>query len=764
MRLDLPSPDQILEELGDKAAAQIDQLAPVAFDAALDEMTRYHRFLLTAYASALPDGTPFNYAEVGRFIGSPHEEWIRQYRRLFERAANRIGDDPGFLDKLAYVPSRLLPREGDPKMSPAVLKAIIDLGPMLVHRLEAWVTKRTTLENRPGEAASPRLVLAGSDRKAYERAVTNVIGAWESLLQIAPSLYGWRKHGPQSNAERWTAFSQSWEFLWRHLNNTAYLVAIAVWNEDELGAAIYRDALVRWPATFDHALEYEPELLQQRLLFPDVLNRDWTNVIERVQPLLVEYMPPPKPSPLFSTMVEGAHEDVLLLTAAVVLYWFMSEKQDTNVAARTVAALLHHEMSEPDELRHRGPVRQRSFRALFLDILRLELTSERYRDTSYGANLDSLVSSIDGMTERNVVPGRVFTPSTLHGRDGLLSPMVAFLLSAVPAEGDDGLRQQIESLAQNEAALPDADRSLRDVLEQLRRISTILENPGPELFRALRALKPEKDLGTSVAALKPIIEDSISTIEAIRLERLKKRPLDHAKLERIRSAAEWALLEAPAGILFFRDFSIKCGPPTANVEPHTYNLTGIRKAELVIPPMELESANLEKVLVEHVRNYAALRVWHLFTARPRERVALAAGVVDEGFWRAIVESAKRAGPGPILLVSMKAEGRDIRRLLHGARGEKPNIKIEHKQHSRFYVATVEGLDVYGVDFEPGIAWLFSSRVLREVTYSAFEANQQCVEMTFEAQDDKHGALRFRFIQSADWMEYPTFEFRVGEVC
>ncbi len=56
-RRDLPTPGQILEELADKTAAQIDRMAPVAFDDAWREMTRYHRFLLALNASRTPMGT-----------------------------------------------------------------------------------------------------------------------------------------------------------------------------------------------------------------------------------------------------------------------------------------------------------------------------------------------------------------------------------------------------------------------------------------------------------------------------------------------------------------------------------------------------------------------------------------------------------------------------------------------------------------------------------------------------------------------------------
>ncbi len=146
---DLPTAEQILEELADKTAAQIERLAPVAFDAAWSEMIRYHRFLLALNASRTPDGAPFNYAEVvGDAWQGPHRNWIRQYGRLFERAADRIPDDDHFIHSLAYAPSRLLPGAGDPELPPNIVKAILDLGPMLMHRVEAW---------SPSERRSKRL-------------------------------------------------------------------------------------------------------------------------------------------------------------------------------------------------------------------------------------------------------------------------------------------------------------------------------------------------------------------------------------------------------------------------------------------------------------------------------------------------------------------------------------------------------------------------------------------------------------------------------
>jgi hypothetical protein len=53
-------------------------------------MIRYHRFLLDAYASHDEAGKPLSFAEIAGWVETPHQEWMRQYSRVCERAAERI--------------------------------------------------------------------------------------------------------------------------------------------------------------------------------------------------------------------------------------------------------------------------------------------------------------------------------------------------------------------------------------------------------------------------------------------------------------------------------------------------------------------------------------------------------------------------------------------------------------------------------------------------------------------------------------------------
>ena len=611
---DLPTPDQILEELADKTAAQIDRMAPVAFDGAFSEMTRYHRFLLALNASRMPDGSPFNYAEVaGDGWRGPHRDWIRQYARLFERAAGRIPDEGHFIRSLAYTPIRLLPRSGDPELPPNIIKAILDLGPIMMHRIEAWVTKRTTVETREGGAAEPRLALAGSDAKAYANVLPELVGGWESLLQRAPSVYMWRERSEHSEDDRWSTFRASWPFLWQHLSNTAYTLAVAVWNDDEAGTVLFREALVRWRQTLGHRLDHHAELRRRRLLFPDILKLKWSEVNTSVAPLTYDYMPPPTPDQLFASVVRGAHDDVLLLTAAVLLFWTINDKQLSNIGARTAKSLLRREGGDEDLSGSGG--QDLSLRVLFLDLLRTEIAGGRFREGFYANDLDHLVEVLDNMTERQVVPGRGFTPSTMHGRDDLLLAVVPIVAAATPEEGDDGLAERIVDVAQDEMALPEGDRSLRNVVRQLGHFRTVLEQSPPQLARGVSLLAPNRDAEKAAAHLREIVSSAEAAIEAKRLERLRARPINSAKLERLRASVETALLTGSMEVPFFRGVRIERGPRHIVAKSREAFRERIEKAQLVEPPMASPISNLEESIVLRSQREAGGSVWAAFVRR-----------------------------------------------------------------------------------------------------------------------------------------------------
>jgi hypothetical protein len=121
----LPTPSDFLEELADRVIAQIERNAITGFKGAFDELTRFHVFLLEAHNTQTDQGQPISLAEVGDFWDVPYREWIRQYRRVFESAADKIGIETTFIETLGHSVMRLLPSDAA-ELSPPIVTSLLD--------------------------------------------------------------------------------------------------------------------------------------------------------------------------------------------------------------------------------------------------------------------------------------------------------------------------------------------------------------------------------------------------------------------------------------------------------------------------------------------------------------------------------------------------------------------------------------------------------------------------------------------------------------
>ena len=756
---DLPTSNQILEELADKTAAQIERRATVAFDSAWREMTGYHRFLLAINSSETSGGDPFSFAEVAGYSWSlPHNHWIRHYRRLFERAADRIPDETHFIRTMAYAPIALLPRQGDPALTPGILNTIIDLGSMMVHRLQAWVTKRTVVEPVEGHPAEPRMKLAGSDAKAYQDVLPEIIGAWESLLQRAPALFKWERNSEIRTDELWESYRRSWPFLWQHLSNTAYCLAVAVWNEDNAGASYYRDSLLRWPRAFDYLFERGGDLGVNVGRSAEYLQKDWPAVSAELVEGWPEYLPKPSPSSVFSSILGSAHEDVLLLSAALFLFWSLEKKQLTDIGAKSSLAIFLGVEEDPADSR---PHLRKGihFSSAFKKALDLEGNNDPFAKGSHPANLDKLVETLDRMTERRVVPGRIYTPSTLHGRDELTPSLAAILAFAVQETGENNVSATVQRFAERVHTSPRHDAALRQALRKLDGFSSVLKENQEAVISGIRLLQSEANPESAIAKLVGVIDTSREVIQSERTRALRERSVSRKTLEELRSAVETGLLTGEK-IPFFRSFQIKCSDQDDRVESLSLRVDNIGKAHLVDPPMDEPILGFEDWLVSSVQSRAGKNVWRQFTLKSRTESTIQHPIQSKAFWLELKQLAEKVGIEPSLIVSRSAELAALRKFVYRPVEDTLGLRIERRtdlSNKDGYVATIEGIDVFGADFESGNAWLFSGQLLGTVEYLALNDKAHYVEIEFDADEAVKGKLVFDFRQKLQWKETPIFE-------
>jgi hypothetical protein len=665
----LPTPSDFLEELADRVIAQIERNAITGFKGAFDELTRFHIFLLDAHNTRTEQGQPFSLAEVGDIWDVPYREWIRQYRRVFESAADKIGVETTFIDTLGHAVLRLLPRDAA-ELSPPVVTSLLDLGVHEVIVLEAWVTRRTTLDVPADQAAQPRLQLAGSERRAYESIVRTFIGTWENLLRVADSLYSFGAREDRSPAELWKAFGRSMPFLEKHLRNTAYLLASAIWNEDEIGAERYRDCLLRWLDTLRPEMQTDILLTHRALLTPDLLTLDWAAVETRLQAYRRYPWPElPPPEAVFAIILRGVFDDVLLITAVLALAWHVNRQQSSNIGAQAATLLLRRQVIEGEGSRFApGDIRPPEvFRALFSLLIRAAL-DERCGKGGYGASLDALVKALNGMSERHVVPGRVYTSWGWRGLDEVRSQVLAMLAANLPAASDGSIGGWVREFAGSEILFEDGDASLRRIDSALKAYAQSLgEQLDQNLFeRGVHALAPDADVATARTRLQAIFADAIAVIHEQRTQRLRALPIDREKWNALTEAVSNALNPE---LYCFRDFRVQRiqeQAPTAM----EWRINGIDKAKFVTPSMAWESAgDLNRLIAEAFQNYLTSYVWWSFRQRPRE--ALQIDGSDEGFWDAVAQNAQRVGSRAMLLTEYDPFGAILSRWTNSPPDRRP---------------------------------------------------------------------------------------------
>lgn len=737
----------MLEELADKAITHIGRLAVTSFESAISEMVDFHKFLIDAYGTKDDAGNAVSFAQIGDWQAL-HQEWNRQYRRVFERAVENIGRENDFVEILAHLPMRLLP--GDARnAAPEVITGLLDLPNIFVHRLERWLTQRRVYEpTEVGPAAAARL--AGTDKQAYEEVLVGFVGEWESLLQTVSHLYAWSEEVDPE--EQWRRYIASWPFLQQHLRNSAYLLAVAVWNEDETGAKYYRETLLRWLDGLRHEFD-EYDHHARRLLTAELLEADWIgaqNVLARSS----EYPEWDRPTPtsVFAAILQNQQSDVIAVTSGVILAWFIENRQATDIAPRTVSLLLKDTVDEDGG--HRIG-REIGFREFILCIARIWVSAERFERKGYGHWLDGLVSLLDSMTERRVVPGRVYSPSTRNERDDLRLPWLACLLASLPPEGDDGAVESIGRLTDREEAFSRGDQSLRGLLHELRQSKAALDASDREyLKRGVIALDKTHNVDERVGRLAAIFGRAIDAIEGRRVERLRNRPLSFERLDRIRRQVEEAILTGNGGIEVFRNFKIERNG--ADLAKHELHATQIEKGYLTEPLMAQEPMNLWEVVVRSVQNHAAWHVWQDFVRLPRRTVVTR----DEASYRtALFDEGKRliaAGQQPVLLVHRGHEPSWIREWFGWGEKRPDGINVVRKKGmgTNLYVGTLNDIDVYRLDLDPGKSLLFRADLLQKVKYGS-EKQGYIVDVKFD--DDKSKGLLFRFAQGTEWLDDEVVE-------
>jgi len=764
--IDLPTPENFLEQLVDKVVDQIEASATTGFRAALTDVIQYHRFILAAQNTKDESGNVFNLAEIGGFFTRPDAEWVRQYRRAFFAAADKIGSDTSFIDRLGSVAARLVPDDAL-NFSPRVLRGLLDLGVHEVVAFEDWLTRQAVRNSTDGEAGAS-LALGGSDTRAYETALISFVGSWEGLLQTLISSFGIERR-PNAHApdQQWVALAHAFPVFQAHLHNAGYFFAAAVWNDDALGADRFRDLLLRWVHPFYANLQGTYLFANTVLFTPDMLNQEWPDVQADVERRMQFPQPNVPPGPVSGMLLWELHCDVIGVSGLVALHWYATGQQPSEIAAQAAVLTLQRKVRASDGSNLTEMTPKTTFRLLFDLAVRYAL-NPRFSEARYSGTIDGLVQSLTNLASPRMVSGRVYGGFGIDGFDTLRPVMLAAMAANLPAQGDGGVAAMVERMKID--PLFQSDKTVRNFVWSIQQMVQFLADAqSVEVFEtAAHAFDDELDLGPAVSRLRDILGGIVTTFEALRKERLRTAPLDESRMALVRQRITENILTHGPTIGCFQGYPIRRSDrgaiPTAEKEFGT-----IDRGSFVTPEMSnLNFDDLPQLFVDVSRECLAELEWHGLYHRPKRIVSIDGSEGTEIFWRRVIDEAPTVGPAPIVIIPYPRFGEEITAATLRASGPGlAGFDVFHLPNmpsggGSGYLGTTEGIHIYSSRMMVGKALLCSSQIIRAIEYGVVHEPNDIVDFTFVDCDDlERSRVRLKFAQNIEWASDIFVEFRIS---
>jgi hypothetical protein len=759
---DMPTPDNFLEQLVDKLVRQIEQTAATGFRAALDEVIRYHRFILATQNTKDEAGNAFNFAEIGGYVSRPDAEWVRQYRRAFVAAVDRIGTDTSFIDRLSTLAARLIPDDGL-HFSQRVIQTLLELGIHEVVSLEDWVTRRSVIGPAVEPGTSP--ALAGSDKRAYEDVLRGFVGGWETLSQVLISSLSLERHPSNTGADaQWKVFTKGFPVLQAHLHCAAYFLAAAVWNNDALGADRFRDLLLRWLQPFYANLQASYMFGNTLLLTPELTTKDWPTVHSEVVARMLYRQEAALPGPVSGLLLWELHCDVVCVSGLVALHWYASGQQPSNTAAEVAILTLRRQKRAGDGSDLTQITPKSVFRLVFDFLIRYAL-NPRFAEGSYSADIDGLVRRLTNLASPRVVSGRIYGGYGIDGVETLRPVLLATLAANLPTQGDDGANNVIDDLEKD--SLFAADDSVRNFIWTMRQMIQALDHAQEsEVYvKAAKTFSGDLDLTAATARLRLELTGVVKAFEALRAERLRNAPLDESRMSLVRRKMTEEVLARGPSITCFTGFHVR-RDNSATIPVSEVEFGVMDRGAFTQPYMSAFSfGDLPGHFVNALRSGLSNFLWREFQRHPKRVVSVDISESNDAFWRQAISEAAGVGPDPVVLVPIAGIGEEVTNALIMTKMlAEMNVSRDAAMPTgggTGYLGTVGGVAVYGAQIPASTAFLCSGSLVRTISYGVVHGRDDVADFSFvDSVDPEKSQVRLKFAQRIEWASEAFVEFTI----
>lgn len=418
---------EVMEELGQEAASQIELGREPGFRQALDDLVEVHTGLLRAARFCLGDGSLDSVCMLRDPYGWGSQvmcrEWMEPYRTIGEAAVAGLEDDDRFFLRAAAISARLARKvEEQPQ---EILVPLLLSSTLLMYHLGLWWSRRITSE--PNLAAHGPRLLSLPLRNVYRDAVQGWVGSWENIRISIDEDANWH------DAKMWQAHATRVKVYAAHIDETARLLLAAVARGDAEVARRLEDSLVKWwgGRQFEFDAGRGAPQAGWNLLTLAVADLSWDEVRIHIPDLPEGAQARDAAAQLLAVVLKRYWTDICMVSAIVLLEHAAGiECAAESLCIEIVGALIGGRgydaggNAEIERYQNAGTAVTRLARAQFAD-------------PTYSQRLDNIVERFRSDTREPMTSGRIYSLSGADDVDTLVLGQVMYLTALVAGHRDD---------------------------------------------------------------------------------------------------------------------------------------------------------------------------------------------------------------------------------------------------------------------------------------------------------------------------------------
>jgi hypothetical protein len=511
---------EVMEELGQEAASQIELRREPGFRQALGDLVDVHTGLLRAARFRSSDGSldsvcmlqdPYGWGS--RAMG---REWVEPYRAIAEAAVASLEDDDRFFLRAAALSARLTYEAGEQPQG--VLVDLMLSSTLLMYHLGLWWSRRVATERAPAEHG-PRL-LSIPLRSVYREAVQGWVGSWENIdVRID-------KDANLRDAELWSAHVTRVKVYASHIDETARLLLAAVARGDAEAARRLEDSLVKWWGVRHHEFGADGGAPQPgwSLLTMAFADLSWDDAQSQIPDLPDGAQTDEVAARLLAVVLKRYWSDVCMVTALVLLEHAASiEHAESLLCIEIIGALMvgrgYDEGGAADVERH-----QDAGAAV------ARLTRAQFADGAYSQRLDKIVERFRSDTRASMTSGRMYSFSGSDDVDTLTRGQAIYLTALVAGRHDDlrAFTRLVEAWHEDLRRLERVSRHFNALATEIRQDDFKKHSATLEKLRG--ALDRAEAVADAVVRAAAACEEAAKTAAKAHETTVNDAPLDPARL------------------------------------------------------------------------------------------------------------------------------------------------------------------------------------------------------------------------------------------